>query len=111
MRTGRARARPVRISGRGGRPEGRPPRPDPVLSCGHGRLSVSGAQSRPNHRVYIEALRRLTPEQRLLKAFELTDMSRALFRDGLRARFPQASDAELERIYLERLEKCHNRRS
>jgi hypothetical protein len=68
-------------------------------------------KARPNHRVYIEALRRLTPEQRLLKAFEVTDMSRELFRDGLRARFPQAGDAVLERIYLERLEKCHNRRS
>lgn len=72
---------------------------------------LAAPKARPNHRVYIEALRRLTPEQRLLKAFELTDMSRALFRDGLRARFPQASDVELEHIYLERLEKCHNRRS
>ena len=29
---------------------------------------------RPNHRLYLEALRRLTPEQRLLKAFELTEV-------------------------------------
>jgi hypothetical protein len=53
---------------------------------------------RPNHRVYLEALLRLTPDQRLLKAFELTDLSRALFRDGLRHRFPMASDEELQRI-------------
>jgi hypothetical protein len=66
---------------------------------------------RPNHQVYLEALSRLTPEQRLLKAFELTELSRAAFRDGLRARFPQANDDELQRIYLERLELCHNRRS
>ena len=66
---------------------------------------------RPNHQVYLRALRRLTPEQRLLKAFELTEMSRALFRDGLRQRFPESGDAEIQRIYLERLEKCHNRRS
>ena len=69
------------------------------------------AKPRPNHRVYLEALHRLTPEQRLLKAFELTDLSRAAFRDGLRHRFTQASDDELQRIYLERLELCHNRRS
>ena len=66
---------------------------------------------RPNHRLYLEALRRLTPEQRLLKAFELTDLSRALFRAGLRRRFPEADEAELRRIYLERLEECHNRPS
>jgi len=69
------------------------------------------AKPRPNHQVYLEALSRLTPEQRLLKAFELTDLSRALFRDGLRHRFPDASEDELQRIYLERLDLCHNRRS
>lgn len=66
---------------------------------------------RPNHQLYLEALRRMTPEQRLLKVFELTELSRELFRAGLRQRFPEASEAELQRIYLERLEKCHNRPS
>jgi len=40
---------------------------------------------RPNHQLYIEALRRLTPEERLLKTFELTELSRELFRAGLPA--------------------------
>ena len=66
---------------------------------------------RPNHQLYLEALRRLTPEQRLLKAFELTELSRELFRAGLRRRFPEADEAELQRIYLERMAKCHNRPS
>ena len=66
---------------------------------------------RPNHRLYLEALRRLTPEQRLLKAFELTELSRELFRAGLRQRFPKADEAELRRIYLERMARCHNRPS
>ena len=64
---------------------------------------------RPNHHLYIETLRSLTPEARLLKAFELTDMTRDLLLAGLRHRFPDASDDEIHRIYLERLEKCHNR--
>jgi hypothetical protein len=63
---------------------------------------------RPNHQIYLEALRRLTPEQRLLKAFELTDLSRELFRAGLKQRFPQAGEAELQQIYLERLARCRN---
>jgi len=63
---------------------------------------------RPNRQIYLEALRRLTPEQRLLKAFELTDLSRELFRAGLRQRFPEAGEAELQRIYLERLARCRN---
>jgi len=64
---------------------------------------------RPNHHLYIETLRSLTPEARLLKAFELTDMTRDLLLAGLRHRFPDASDDEIHRIYLERLDKCHNR--
>ena len=69
------------------------------------------SKPRPNHQIYLEALRRMTPEQRLLKALELTELSRELFRAGLRRRFPETGEAELQRIYLERLEKCHNRPS
>jgi hypothetical protein len=66
---------------------------------------------RPNHQLSLEALRRLTPEQRLLKVFELTELSRELFRAGLRRRFPEAGEEELQRIYLERLALCDNRPS
>jgi hypothetical protein len=66
-------------------------------------------KARPNHALYLRVLRAQTPEQRLAKAFELGEFSRALFREGLRQRFPHLSDDELHRLYLERLEKCHNR--
>jgi hypothetical protein len=61
------------------------------------------------HREYLQVLRRLSPEARLRKAFELSDFSRELFLAGLRRRFPQMSDAELRGIARLRLEKCHNR--
>jgi hypothetical protein len=64
----------------------------------------------PNRQIYVAALRRMTPEQRLLKAFELGDLSRDLMREGLRRRFPDAAEDQLRAIYLERLERCHNRR-
>jgi len=63
---------------------------------------------RPNHQLYLEALRRPTPEQRLLTAFELTELSRELFHAGLRQRFPEASEPELQRICLERSAQCRN---
>ena len=62
----------------------------------------------PNHRIYLDILRRMTPEQRLLKAFELTEFSRQLFRLGLRNLHPELSEEELQKLYLARLEKCHN---
>ncbi len=64
---------------------------------------------RPNHRAYLEILRTLTPEEKLRKAFELSELGKTLFRAGLRRRFPDATEAELHRIFLDRLEKCHNR--
>ena len=64
---------------------------------------------RPNHKRYLEILRGMTAEQKLQKVFELSEMVKSLFREGLRKRFPDATEEELHRIYLERLEKCHNR--
>ena len=64
---------------------------------------------RPNHRKYIVTLRRMTPEQRLAKAFELSDFSRQLFIQGLRSRYPDLDDESFRRLLLARLEKCHNR--
>lgn len=63
----------------------------------------------PNRREYLQILRRMTPAQRLAKAFELSELSKAAFRQGLRRRFPQLSEVEFHALYLERLAKCHNR--
>jgi hypothetical protein len=64
---------------------------------------------RPNHQRYLQVLKALTPEQRLLKAFELSAFAQSLFVEGLRKRFPHASAEELRRTLLDRLAKCHNR--
>jgi hypothetical protein len=66
-------------------------------------------KKRPNHRRYLEVLRRMTPEQRLMKAFELSAFSKALFIHGLRRRFPDLPEEEFHKLFLARLEKCHNR--
>ena len=64
---------------------------------------------RPNHREYIKALRRMTPEQRLNAAMELSEMTRELLRQALRRRFPHLSEQALHKLYLKRMEQCHNR--
>ncbi len=63
----------------------------------------------PDHERYIAALRRLTPEQRLRKAFELSAFVRGLFEQGLRARFPELPEPEFRKLLRQRLELCHNR--
>lgn len=64
---------------------------------------------RPNHKLYIDILRRMTPEQKVMKAFELSEMSKSLFRQGLRARFPDLPENEFHELYLKRLALGHNR--
>ena len=64
---------------------------------------------RPNHRLYLEVLQRLSPEQKLRKVFELSEFAKGLFLQGLRNTFPNASEEEFQRILVARLAKCHNR--
>ena len=64
---------------------------------------------RPNHKKYIQILREMSPEQRLMKAFELSKFSKKLFIHGLRKRFPDLTEEEFHKLYLERLKKCYNR--
>ena len=64
---------------------------------------------RPNLRQYLQTLRSMTPQQRVDKAFELSAMSKQVFLEGLRERFPDANEEEFHEIMLRRLEKCHNR--
>lgn len=64
---------------------------------------------RDDHRRYLQVLRSMTPQQRLEKSFELTQMTRDLFRQGLREQFPDLPEDQFHQLYLERLAKCHNR--
>lgn len=50
----------------------------------------------------------MTPDQRLRKALELTELGRHLLADGLRHRHPELREEELLRLYLEQLAQCHN---
>ena len=64
---------------------------------------------RPNHHLYLQTLQKMTPEQRLAKAFELSEMTKELFLQGLKNRFPKKNETEIREIYLERIAKCYNR--
>lgn len=66
-------------------------------------------KAHPNHYLYLETLRRMTPEQRLAKAFELSAMTKALFLIGLQKRFSFKNETEIMKLYLERIAKCYNR--
>ena len=61
-----------------------------------------------SHKEYIKIIRKLTPEKKLKKCFDLNEFTKALFLIGLRNRFPNLSEEEIKKIYLKRITKCHN---
>ncbi len=67
------------------------------------------SKNNPDHKEYIKVLRNMTPEEKLKKTFELSQMGKKLFKEGLKNSFPDLSKEELNKLYLERIEKCHNR--
>lgn len=77
-----------------------------ILSISWERMDI---KPRPNHQVYLAILRRMTPEQRLLKALDLSEFSKRLFLSGLRQRFQNLSDTEFKKLALKRLRECHNK--
>lgn len=46
-------------------------------------------KNRPNHRIYLKIMRKMSSEKKLLKAFELSKFARDLFVYGLRKRSPE----------------------
>lgn len=60
-----------------------------------------------DHKEYIKIMRRIAPEDRLRKCFELNELTKGLFMARLKNRFPDYSDKELKKIYLKRISKCH----
>jgi hypothetical protein len=63
----------------------------------------------PNRAIYVDVLRRMTPEQRLAKAFELTSMVRQLARAGVAHRNPGLEAAEVDRLTREHIRQWHSR--
>jgi hypothetical protein len=66
-------------------------------------------KSQANRARYLQILRQMTPEQRLKKALELSDLGKRLFLHGLRRRFPNADEKQIHTLYLARIARCHNR--
>lgn len=76
-------------------------------------LDQSGRRSDPkprsNHQRRLQILRSMDPAQKLKQVFKLNERMLKLFRIGLRRRFPDLSEPEFEKVYLQMRERCHNR--
>ncbi len=64
--------------------------------------------TRPNHRMDLEMLARMSPSERLRKAFELSDFSKRLFMQELRNRYSDLSTDDFRKVIIERLTRGQN---
>lgn len=51
--------------------------------------------SKEARELLLKKLREMTPEEKLCKTFQLTSFYRALLRDGIRHRYPNACEQEI----------------
>ncbi len=63
---------------------------------------------RQTHREYIKILKKMTSQERLQRALELSDLTKSLFITGLKMRYPDYSEKDIKNLYIEKIYKCHS---
>lgn len=71
------------------------------------QIAATTAAGREALAIMHSISRSLSGSQKIAKAFELTEMSRQIMRAGIRASHPEASEAEVQRLYVDRLLSFH----
>ena len=68
----------------------------------------AGMKNYENKQRYHGILKAMSPEKRLMKAFELSELANASFKAGLRNKYRDMPEEEFHRLYIEKRLKCHN---
>jgi len=71
------------------------------------QIAMSTEAGREGLAVRDQVMRSMTGEQKVAKAFELTETTRQIMRTGIRSANPDASEAEIQEIYIDRLLHYH----
>ena len=70
-------------------------------------IAMSTEAGREGLAVWDEVMRSMPGEQRVAKAFELTETTHQLMRAGIRQSNPDASETEIQEMYVDRLLHYH----
>ena len=68
---------------------------------------MESAAGREGLAVWRRTVKRMSREQKIAKAFELTELTREMMREGIRADHPDATEPEIQQIYVDRLLSFH----
>ena len=70
------------------------------------QIAVASAAGQEAMAVHRRVIRSLTPEQKVCKAFELTEMTRRTMLASIRQAHPNASAQQIQELYVRRLLAC-----
>lgn len=71
------------------------------------QIAKSTAAGREALDVWERLMREMPPEKKLEKAFELTELTRQTMRAGIRDNYPEATEEEIQEMYVDRLLSYH----
>ena len=67
------------------------------------QLAATSPGGREGLAISDRIMREMSGEQKIAKSFELTEMTRQIMRAGIREAHPDATEEEIQRIYVARL--------
>ena len=71
------------------------------------QIAMESDSGREGLEVWRRVVNSMSGPQRVAKAFELTEMTRQIMRDGIRQQHPGASESEIHALYVDRLLQYH----
>jgi hypothetical protein len=66
-------------------------------------IALETEAGRESLAVWRRVVKSMSGPQKVAKAFELTEMTRQIMRAGIRGQHPEASESEIQEIYVDRL--------
>jgi hypothetical protein len=70
---------------------------------------LMNAKPYPNRKRYHDVLRKMSPEQKVKKMFELNALGKELILAGLQTKYPEMDKNERHTLFLKTIMACHNR--
>ncbi len=71
------------------------------------QIAMETQAGREGLRVWRETVARMSGADKILKSFELTELTRQIMRSGIRSQYPDANEDEVQRMYVDRLLSYH----
>ncbi len=71
------------------------------------QIAMETQAGREGLRIWRETVAKMSGADKVLKSFEMTEMTRQIMRSGIQSQNPDASEDQIQRMYIDRLLSYH----